>query len=47
MIEPIEGPVTKREVDEARKEIVAAAKELEKSGELNIEDILSGGEMVE
>ena len=47
MFEPIEGPVTKREVDEARKEIVAAAKELEKSGELNIEDILSGGEMVE
>ena len=47
MFEPIEGPVTKREVDEDRKEIVAAAKELEKSGELNIEDILSGGEMVE
>ena len=47
MFEPIEGPVTKREVDEARKEIVSAAKELEKSGELNIEDILSGGEMVE
>ena len=47
MFEPIEGPVTKREVDEARKEIIAAAKELEKSGELNIEDILSGGEMVE
>ena len=47
MFEPIEGPVTKREVDEARKEIVAAAKELEKSGELNIEDILSGGEIVE
>ena len=47
MFEPIEGPVTKREVDEARKEIVAAAKELEKSGELNIDDILSGGEMVE
>ena len=47
MFEPIEGPVTKREVDEARKEIVAAAKELEKSGERNIEEILSGGEMVE
>jgi len=47
MFEPIEGPVTKREVDEARKEIVAAAKKMEADGELNIEDILSGGEMVE
>jgi len=47
MFEPIEGPVTRREVDEARKEIVAAAKKMEADGDLNIEDLLSGGEMVE
>ena len=47
MFEPIEGPVTKREVDEARKEVVAAAKKMEADGDLNIEDLLSGGEMVE
>ena len=47
MFEPIEGPVTKREVDEARKEAVAAAKKMEADGDLNIEDLLSGGEMVE
>ena len=47
MFEPIEGPVTKREVDEARKEAVAAAKKMEADGDLNIEDLLSGGEIVE
>ena len=40
-------PQPKREVDNARKEIVASAKKLEESGEVNLADILGGGEMVE
>ena len=40
-------PQPKREVDNARKLFVDAAKSLEKSGTINLEDILSGGEMVE
>ena len=47
MYEPVEGAVSKKDVDNARKEIVDAAKQMEKDGEINIEDILSGGEMVE
>ena len=47
MFEPVEGAVSKKDVDNARKEIVDAAKKMEKDGEINIEDILSGGEMVE
>ena len=47
MFEPIEKPLPKREVDNARKEIVASAKKLEESGEVNLADILGGGEMVE
>ena len=42
-----EKPLPKREVDNARKEIVASAKKLEESGEVNLADILGGGEMVE
>ncbi|RPH05436.1 MAG: hypothetical protein CBC06_004705 [bacterium TMED46] len=47
MYEPVEGAVSKKDVDNARKEIVDAAKQMDKDGEINIEDILSGGEMVE
>ena len=47
MFEPIEKPLPKREVDTARKTIVADAKKLEESGEVNLADILGGGEMVE
>tara|TARA_B110000444_G_C18828870_1_gene591961 strand:+ start:795 stop:1730 length:936 start_codon:yes stop_codon:yes gene_type:complete len=47
MYEPIEGPVTKREVDEARKKVTEAAKQMEKDGAFNLADLLGGGEMVE
>ncbi len=40
-------PMPKRDVDNARKDFVEAAKAAEKKGDINIEDILSGGEMVE
>ena len=40
-------PMPKRDVDNARKDFVEAAKASEKKGDINIEDILSGGEMVE
>ncbi len=33
--------------DNARKLFVDAAKQMEKDGSLNLEDILSGGEMIE
>ena len=47
MYEPIEGAVSKREVDNARKGIVQAAKQMEKDGVFNLEDYVGGGEMVE
>lgn len=47
MYEPVEGAVAKREVDGARKDIVAAAKQLEKDGAFNLADLVGGGEMVE
>jgi flagellar motor switch protein FliG len=47
MFEPVEGAVAKRDVDNARKKIVVNAKEMADSGSINLEDILSGGEMVE
>ena len=40
-------PQPKREVDNARKLFVDSAKQMEKDGAINLEDILSGGEMVE
>ena len=40
-------PQPKREVDNARNLFVDAAKQMEKDGAINLEDILSGGEMVE
>jgi flagellar motor switch protein FliG len=47
MYEPVEGAVAKRDVDNARKKIVVNAKEMADSGAINLDDILSGGEMVE
>ena len=47
MFEPVEGAVAKREVDGARKQVVAGAKKLADDGTINLEDMLSGGEMVE
>ena len=47
MFEPVEGAVAKREVDEARKVIVTQAKQMEKDGAFNLEDMLGGGDMIE
>ena len=47
MFEPVEGPQPKREVDDARKAIVTAAKQMEKDGVFNLADMMGGGEMVE
>ena len=47
MFEPVEGAVAKREVDGARKQIVVAAKKLADDGTINLEDLMTGGEMVE
>lgn len=47
MFEPVEGAIAKREVDNARKEIVSAAKQMEQDGAFNLADLVGGGEMVE
>ena len=48
MFEPIVGAVAKREVDGARKKIVAIAREMEKEGTFSMEDFAEGGgDMVE
>ena len=47
MFEPVAGPQPKREVDDARKAIVTAAKQMEKDGVFNLADMMGGGEMVE
>ena len=48
MFEPIEGAVAKREVDGARKKIVAIARGMEKEGTFSMEDFAEGGgDMVE
>ncbi len=47
MYEPVEGAVSKREVDSARKGIVAAAKKMEQDGAFNLADLVGGGAMVE
>ncbi len=47
MFEPVDKPLPKREVDDARKKIVADAKKMEEDGDISLEDILGGGEMVE
>jgi len=47
MFDPVEGAVAKREVELARKTIVASAKQMEKDGAFNLADLVGGGEMVE
>jgi flagellar motor switch protein FliG len=47
MYEPVEGAISKREVDNARKSVVQAAKQMEKDGAYNLEDFVGGSEMVE
>jgi len=47
MFDPVEGAVSKREVELARKTIVASAKQMEKDGAFNLADLVGGGEMVE
>ena len=47
MYTPIDGPISKREVDTARAKLLDLLKEKFSSGEWNIEDVLGGGEMVE
>jgi flagellar motor switch protein FliG len=47
MFEPLEGAVSKKDIDMAQKNIVAAARQMEKDGRFSLEDILGGGEMVE
>lgn len=47
MYEPAEGAVAKRDVENARKKIVAAAKQMEKNGAFNLADLVGGGEMIE
>jgi len=47
MYEPVEGATAKRDVDNAQKAIVDAARQMEKDGRFNLEDILGSAEMVE
>jgi flagellar motor switch protein FliG len=47
MFTPIEGAAAKREVDDAQKIIVSAAKQMERDGAFKLEDLLGGGETVE
>ncbi len=47
MYEPVEGAVSKRDVDAARKKAVGVAREMEKDGQFSVEDLTGGGEMVE
>ena len=46
MFTPVEGAAAKREVDDARKTLVSAAKQMERDGAFKLEDLL-GGETVE
>jgi flagellar motor switch protein FliG len=47
MFEPVEGAISKKDIDVAQKNIVTAARQMEKDGRFSLEDILGGGEMVE
>ena len=47
MFSPIETPVSKREVEGARAQILNIAKDKVSSGEWNLEDILGEGEFIE
>ena len=46
MYEPVETPLSKREVADARRKIMAEVRKLQQEGQINIMDILAG-EMVE
>jgi len=46
MYEPVEAPLSKREVTEARRKIMAEVRKLQQEGQINIMDILAG-EMLE
>jgi flagellar motor switch protein FliG len=46
MYEPVEAPLSKREVNEARRKIMDQVRKMQDEGQINIADILSG-EMVE
>ena len=47
MFTPVEGAAAKREVDDTRKAIVSAAKQMESDGAFKLEDLLGGGETIE
>ncbi|MDC1032108.1 FliG C-terminal domain-containing protein [Candidatus Marinimicrobia bacterium] len=47
MFTPVEGAAAKREVDDARKAIVSAAKQMERGGAFKLEDLLGGGDTIE
>ena len=47
MYTPVDGPMSKREVDSARGELLGMLKVKFSSGEWNIEDVLGGGEMID
>ncbi len=46
MYEPMEGPISKREIGEARRKVMALVRKMQSEGQINLQDILSG-EMVE
>lgn len=47
MYEPVEGAVSKRDVDTARKAIVQQARQMEKDGAFRLSDFIEGGEFIE
>ena len=46
MYEPVEGAVSKNDVDKAQKSIVDAARQMEKDGRFSLEEVLGSAEMV-
>jgi len=47
MFTPVDGPMSKRDVDDARLYLLNIAREKISSGEWNIDDLLGGGELIE
>lgn len=47
MFEPVEGAAAKRDVDNAQKSVVDAARQMEKDGRFNLEDLLGAADMVQ
>ena len=47
MYTPVTTPLSKNDIEQAQLAIVQLAKDLAKSGELNLDDILSEQEMVD